>query len=238
MNRSSGRWTPVSADFGSLVRFALARSASTDGLFDPTVLHAVIAAGYDRDFDEVLAGARAALHPSAPCGGWRDVQVRPGAVKLPGGVGLDFGAVAKGWTVDLAVVDALEIGLPWVLVSAGGDMRIDGEAPRVPIPIMDPEGPSAPLLGTLLIDHGAVATSSTRTRTWGPGLHHVIDPRSGAPSSGDVLQATVWAPTAAEAEVSATWALVFGSDAARQIPAALVTDRGEVLMSFEALEAA
>jgi hypothetical protein len=40
-------------------RLALTQARRTDGLFDPTVLRAIVAAGYDRDFDEVLAGARA-----------------------------------------------------------------------------------------------------------------------------------------------------------------------------------
>ena len=237
VNRHTGRWTPVSSDFESLVRFALARSAATDGLFDPTVLDAVIAAGYDRDFDEVMAGARAALHPSAPCGHWRRVEVRAGAVRLPDSVGLDLGAVAKGWTVDKAVRDVLATGLPWVLVSAGGDMRIGGEAPQLQVAITDPDEASTPL-ANLRLDRGALATSSTRKRAWGPGLHHVIDPRTGMPSQGGAVQATVWATTAAEAEVMATWALLSGTDAVRRIPCALVTDRDEVLVSFESLEAA
>ena len=47
----------------------------TDGLFDPTVLPALLAAGYVGDFDEVLAGARLALHPPEPCGRWLEIEV-------------------------------------------------------------------------------------------------------------------------------------------------------------------
>ena len=66
-------------------------------------------------------------------------------------------------------------------------------------------------LGALRLRTGAIATSSTRRRSWGPGLHHVIDPRSGAPSATGVDQATVWAPTCAEAEITSTVALLEGS---------------------------
>ena len=61
VNRLAGRWVPVSTPFERVVRLALDQASATGGLFDPTVLHAVMAAGYDRDFDEVLAGARGAL---------------------------------------------------------------------------------------------------------------------------------------------------------------------------------
>jgi hypothetical protein len=47
------------------------------------------------------------------------------------------------------------------------------------------------------------------------------------------LQATVWAPTCAEAEVLATWALLRGPDAATHLPCALVVSSGDVIVSFD-----
>ena len=88
-------------------------------------------------------------------------------------------------------------------------------------------------MATLRLDRGALATSSVAKRSWGPGLHHVIDPRSGAPLRSDTVQATVWAPTCAEAEVLATWALLRGPDAAAQLPCALVVSSGDVIVSFD-----
>jgi thiamine biosynthesis lipoprotein len=231
VNRAAGWWITVSARFEALVRLALEQAAATDGLFDPTVLDAVIAAGYDRDYDEVLAGARAALHPSRPCGRWREVEVRPGAIRLPAGVGLDLGGIAKGHTADLAADAAVAAGLPWALVNAGGDLRLAGDAPTIEIGIEDPADPST-AAARIGLAEGALATSSVMARAWGDGLHHVIDPRTGAPSRTAALQATVWAPTCAEAEVRATWALLRGPEAATTIPCAIVTTDGDLLMSF------
>jgi len=232
VNRLAGRWVPVSSRFEGVVRLSLEQASATGGLFDPTVLHALMAAGYDRDFDEVLAGARGALHPPEPCGRWGEVQVRPGAVRLPPEVGLDLGGIAKGWTVDLAAAEALDVGLGWAVVAAGGDLAIVGDAPALEIPIEDPETPEQ-LMATLRLDQGALATSSVAKRAWGPGLHHVIDPRTGSPVRSDTVQATVWAPTCAEAEVLATWALLRGPDAAKQRPCALVVSSGDIIVSFD-----
>jgi hypothetical protein len=75
--------------------------ASDAGPVRPTVLPAVVAAGYDRDFDEVLAGARAALQPAAPCRRWDEIEIRGRSLRLPPDAALDLGG-SPGWTVDLA----------------------------------------------------------------------------------------------------------------------------------------
>ena len=237
VNAASGRWTSVTLGFERLVRFALSQAARTGGLFDPTVLHAMIAAGYDRDLDEVLAGARGALHPPQPCGRWEEVAFRPGALRLPAGVGLDLGGIAKGWTADLAAEAAVDAGLPWALVSAGGDLRIVGDATGIEVAIEDPWDATEEVTRVLLTS-GALASSSTTRRAWGPGLHHVIDPRTGAPSDAATLQATVWAPTCAEAETLATWAILTGPDALDTVPGAIATTDGNLFVNLATSEVA
>ena len=172
VNRADGRWTEVSHGFVEVVDAALRAAVATDGIFDPTVHDALIAAGYDRDFDEIMAGARGALHPVTPCGRWTEIRTRPGAVCLPAGVHLDLGGIAKGWCADRAAEDAIDSGLPWVLVNAGGDLRVLGHAPLLEVAIEDPET-TGELLRTTLTG-GAIATSSVCKRAWGTDLHHVI----------------------------------------------------------------
>jgi thiamine biosynthesis lipoprotein len=240
VNRRAGRPTRLSRDLAEVVALALQGASRSGGRFDPTVLEAVVAAGYDRDFDEVLAGARAALHPSRPCGRWRDVALEHRVLRLPEGIGLDLGGIAKGWAVDLAAEAALEAGLPWAVVNAGGDLRMVGSPPAgIHVRIEDPQDPDAEVL-RLVLSSGAVATSSVTRRAWGPGLHHLIDPSTGAPASTGILQATVWAPTCAEAEVDAKDALLLGEPALERISAVLVTDDARILtnMTERAQEAA
>lgn len=232
VNRAAGAWTEVSEGFASLVAFALEAAARTQGRFDPTVLGAVVAAGYDRDFDELLAGARDALRAAPPCGRWREIRLEGRRLRMPAGVGLDLGGVAKGWTVDLAARAAVRRGLPWAAVSAGGDLRIEGACPEIEVAIDDPEDAGAEA-GRLRLASGALATSSVTRRAWGPGLHHLIDPATGRPSDGPVLQATVWAPTCAEAEVAAKAALLQGEAYLERAAAVLVLRDGRILTSFE-----
>jgi thiamine biosynthesis lipoprotein len=231
VNRAAGGSIDVSREFAEVLRLSIAGAAASSGAFDPTVHDALVAAGYDRDLDEVLAGARGALFPAVPCGRWREISLSGERLRLPAGVHLDLSGIAKGWAADRAAEDAMNAGLPWVLVNAGGDLRIMGAAPRLEVAVEDPEDPSAEIL-RLGLASGGLATSSVTKRAWGADRHHVIDPRTGAPARTELLQATVWAPTVVEAEVLSIRALLEGSTAAASFPAALVTRTGDVLVSI------
>jgi FAD:protein FMN transferase len=239
VNAAAGTWTEVSPPFAEVMTIALSAWLRTAGRFDPTLLGAMIAAGYDRDFDEILAGARDALHPVGPAGRAGEVELDGRRLRLPSGVGLDLGGIVKGWTVDRAVQAALSAGVPWVLVEAGGDLRLEGEPPAggLEVAVEDPEDPDTKL-GRAVISEGALATSCVSKRTWEPDLHHLIDPFLGTPVAGPVLQATVWAPTCAEAEVRSKDALLQGADYLQRAPALLVLREGPVLTNFQRSERA
>lgn len=233
VNASAGSSTVVSPAFAELVGIALAAWERTAGRFDPTVLEAVVAAGYDRDFDEIVAGARMALHPGRPARRAGDVRLDGRRLRLPEGIGLDLGGLAKGWTVDRAARAAVDTGLPWALIDAGGDLRLMGAAPPsgVEIAVDDPESDDE--AGRIVLRDGALATSSVNRRSWGPGLHHLIDPATGAPSTGPVLQATVWAPTCTDAEISSKDALLEGEPYLDRGPAVLVLRDGRIITNLD-----
>jgi thiamine biosynthesis lipoprotein len=231
VNRSTGRWVEVSRPFADVVARAIEGAERTDGLFDPTVLEALEAAGYDRDFASVDGHEyRTPLAP-VPCGGWERIELRDGCVRLPAGVGLDLGGLAKGWTADLAAEAIVAAGLRWVIVNAGGDLRIAGDAPPQEIGIEDPDD-RREVLCVVRIDGGAIATTSVTQRRWGPGLHHLIDPRIGLPAATPVVQATVWAPTCAGAEISSKRAALQGIEALEELSAVVVLATGEIVTNL------
>jgi thiamine biosynthesis lipoprotein len=230
VNAAAGRWQRVSAPFAELLRRALDAARATDGLFDPTILPALVAAGYDRDFDEVVRRPPPPAPAVRPAARWRDVRLDGRLLFLPRGAALDFGGIAKGWAVDRALEQAT--ALPWAMVDAGGDLAVRGTPPEpLSIGVADPfdRRRRIALLG---VDGGALATSSTIGRSWGAGRHHVIDPRTWRPSSTPVVQATVWAPTCTEAEILSTWALLLGPRALREADGILVMDDGAIHTSM------
>ena len=148
-------------------------------------------------------------------GGRYSSTLSSGTARLPAGLGIDLGGIAKGWAVDRAT----EMLAAWgaALVDAGGDLRAtaapDGEP--WPIAVQDPFDEMNDLF-VIGLTKGAMATSSIGKRRWerhGQAMHHLIDPRSGLPSQSDLHTVTVLAPTAAEAEVAAKVALILGQHA-------------------------
>lgn len=215
LNRAAGRSHPVSPPLFELVKLALAWRDRTGGIFDPTVLQALIAHGYDRSFEQL--GRRDDQAGPAPVSRPARGQVRldpaQRRISLPVGVGLDLGGIAKGWTVQQAARRLGRLGP--ALVDAGGDIACVG-APAIGSPwligIADPHRPETDV-ATLTLVGEAVATSSVTRRRWrihGRLAHHLIDPRIGAPAHTDLSSVTVVAPRLPDAEIHAKVALILG----------------------------
>jgi thiamine biosynthesis lipoprotein len=249
LNRASGSTIQVSPDLCELIELAMAAAEDSGGLFDPTIIGALEAAGYDRSIewlrqeDGRAAPPRASVPSTNPS--WsgspaRDIQVdrRNLTVALPSGVRLDLGGVAKGWAVDRAatMLEALGPGL----VNAGGDLRAWGDQPGASeergwlAAVDDPSQPGTDVAWLWVCD-SALATSSTATRRW-VGGHHVIDPRTGFPAQTDLVSVTVAATTVIRAEVAAKVVLILGRVAGMtwlegqpELEALLVTEDGKAL---------
>jgi thiamine biosynthesis lipoprotein len=216
LNARPGEPVRVSELLWQAIETALAGARHTAGLYDPTLLDALEAAGYDRSF----AGGLDAPTPTRPLpvrrAGWADVRLDRAArsVTLPPGLRLDLGGVAKAWVAE-RVADRLAPHGP-CLVDAGGDIALRGAPPGQggwPIGVADPRRPDADLAVLVLRDR-AVATSGIDYRRWqrgGSTQHHIIDPRTRRPAATDLLSATVVAADAAEANLHTIVALLLGA---------------------------
>ncbi|HML21382.1 MAG TPA: FAD:protein FMN transferase [Aggregatilinea sp.] len=223
LNARSGQWVTVSDVLYRAIEKALHAAALTDGLYNPLILPALVAAGYTRSFDEIRAGA--AVEDSASeqpviVPDWRSVALAPKrrAVRLPAGAQIDLGGTAKGWTAEL-IANRLAAYGP-CLVDAGGDLVARGTPQNQPGWVVAVAEPGAaddtpPILSVALADQ-AVATTGIDYRRWRQGgklQHHIIDPRTGQPAQTDVQSVTVICPTATAAEAYAKAILLLGSEA-------------------------
>lgn len=250
----AGSWTSISEELAGVLDCALRAARDTDGDVDPTMGADLSRLGYDRDFGEVVRVSpgstttatvpltyRLSRRPT-----WRDIELEtagPAAsgrrVRVPAGVVIDLGAIAKAWCADRCVKrirDELSTG---VLVSLGGDIATAGEGPdggwlvRVQDRPGIDEGPSNIVV---LNDGFALATSSTVSRAWQRGaarLHHILDPTTRRPADPVWRTVTVAAPSCVEANTASTASIVRGEAApawlaSRKHPARLVDRRGVV----------
>lgn len=204
-NRSAGDWTAVSPELEALIRVALQAYAGSGGLVHAGVLPALLAAGYTRDFAAGPTARTAERVPIPPLP--EMLAVRSGAARLAAGQAIDLGGLAKGWLADRAVE---RLG-PNALANMAGDLAATGPGPAAADE--DPGWPVGFGGTTVLLRDGGAATSGTTGRRWGDGLHHLIDPRTGSPARTDLVEVSVLASSATEAEVLAKTALLLGAAA-------------------------
>ena len=211
---------------------ALDARERTGGRFDPTVHNAVVAAGYDRSFDEIRSDG-APISPGAACGG--RVAVNGSTIEIEPGYRLDLGGIAKGYAADRACALLAEAGP--CIVNAGGDLashdtprRASGPWPSRCRALRSLSGSGAarsPRQAGITGAGAGVASSSTISSIRQRACRH--EPRS--------VRVTAFAPTAAEAEVIAKALLLAGERAARieadalGVPAVLVTDDERVVLA-------
>lgn len=170
---------------------------------------------------------------------------RTAFVERPTGLRFDLDGVAKGWIADRA--SQLLDHWPGAVVDADGDLALHAD-PGVEwlVAIDDPRTAGGEPLATLRVagDHSwrrraGVATSGTSVHRWrhprGRETHHLIDPRTGSPADTDVIQATILAPSAREAEVLAKSAVILGSVSALPFLARTSAQAGVLLLDSGAL---
>lgn len=238
VNRAAGRATRVSPLMVEATEAAVRAAALTDGDVDPTLGAALVALGYDRDFDSLrdfdLAvagrddvtgrGPGEAVPPGralsvASVAGWRTIRVdaRAATVGLGPGVSLDLGATAKAMAADHAARAAHEATGCGVLVSLGGDIATAGPGPQDGwrVRVTDDHRSAVDAPGQwITIRSGGLATSSTAVRRWraadGATAHHLLDPATRRPTGRGWRTASVVAANCLDANIASTAAIVRG----------------------------
>src|SRR4051794_29443141 len=219
LNEHAGEWRSVTNETIELITRAVEAWRFTGATFDPTVLGAVLRAGYTTSFDLMPAEAGAGVSDLViAC---TDIEIDGNAGRLPRGTGFDPRGGGKGLAPALTAAEIIDAGADGVCINMGGDLRAIGTPPEGDGWTIAIEHPwsSRPIANVGIAD-GAVATSTTLRRRWtvgGEPRHHLIDPRTGRPSRSDVELMTVVAGEAWRAEVLATACLLRGSGRAFDI---------------------
>ena len=118
---------------------------------------------------------------------------------------LDIGAAGKGYLVDLVSDLLVGLGIGTHVVDASGDLRVRGDASER-IALEHPADPTK-AIGVVELREGALCASASNRRSWGDGLHHVIDAVTGVPTA-DVIATWALAPDALHADGLATAAVL------------------------------
>lgn len=218
-NRTGGKMTPVSPEFLKLLQASRRMSELTDGLYNPFILPALQRAGYTQSFlpghesDVQTDYSRRTVFPADA------LEIGDTWARIPYGSALDMGGCGKGY-----LADVLREYVPEDVVgywfSLGGDIVAKGsDEDGKPWRIHVEDATHADDTLQVVFDPTpgvsfAVATSGTTKRMGtqaGRRWHHIIDPRTQAPSTSDLQLVSVYCDEGLVADVLASCAVILGS---------------------------
>lgn len=158
------------------------------------------------------------------------------------GMKIGFGGIGKGYAADMAKQLLKSKGVKSGIINASGDMNTWGNQPdgsEWKVAITNPLNKNK-AFALLPISNGAVVTSGNYEKFVqldGKRYTHIIDPRTGYPSSG-IISVTVFAPSAELADALATSVFVMGIevglDRINQMPnveCIIIDDKGNITKS-------
>ena len=207
-------------DFWQVLHAAHAIARQSDGAFDPTIGPLVALWGFGADAGRQQRPNADQLQAVRARCGWQRLQWQPGQPLVqPGGLALDFSAIAKGYAVDHLSAWLRHCGIPAALVEVGGELhgyglKPDGSRWRVLVET----GPEEDAAGNwparvLSLDNLAIATSGDHFHHYADAqglISHSLDPRSGQPVAMTTAAVSVVATSAMAADAWATALTVLG----------------------------
>lgn len=222
-NRAApGSWQVLPADCFTVLKTALQVARDSGGAFDPSAGPLVDLWGFGSAPRRAQAPALAALEQARAQCAWQRIAIDEAGsrVQQPGGIRLDFCAIAKGFGVDAVSRYLSGQGIDSHLVEIGGELRGHGVKPDgMPwwVALETPPGGGATGHETLVALHGlSVATSGDYRRYFDSGgqrYAHTLDPRTGYPASHALASVTVLHPQCMMADALSTALTVLGPEA-------------------------
>ncbi|WP_407679146.1 FAD:protein FMN transferase [Candidatus Seribacter sulfatis] len=222
INRSAGL-SPVQIDSEDHRLFKLCDTLHflTQGVFDPTTLPLSNIWDFKAEVPTIPSDSK--IQHALEKVGWGRVDLQKDCVYLPEkGMGLDFGGFGKEYAVDRVTEIAKSFGITNAMVNLGGDIRTIGSPRKTDswrVGIEDPNQPGKARF-CLSTNNLAVATSGNYQRFFklnGRHYGHLLDHRTGYPTTSSYLSASVIANTCLEAGILSTSSLLDGNQSGLKI---------------------
>ena len=226
---ATGSRVELPSEFALVLGCALHVARATCGALDPTAGELVRLWGFGpsrryHDAGFVIPDS-GQIKTALACRGWQRLQLDAAMDLLqPGGLTLDFSAVAKGFAVDEVSRLLRAQGFVHHLVDIGGELRGAGMKPDGQPWWVDVQSPIAGATPTRIALHElAVATSGDYLQGFdvdGRRYSHCIDPRSGCPVDNGVCSVTVVHSQCMLADAWSTALMVLGVEDGLAVAAA------------------
>ena len=222
LGHSSGAWVSLSPETAELLSQALELCALTDGALDLTSYPAVRAWGFTTG--EYRVPTQEELSALIPRIDYTQLELdlEHSQARLPAGMELDLGAVAKGYTGTYLAQQLRQGGVTSALLQLGGNIQAVGSKPDGSlwrVGIQDPEQPGQGSLAVVEVADQAVITSGGYQRYFeadGQTYWHIMDPDTASPARSGLSSVTVIGADGTVCDALSTALFVMGPEEAAQ----------------------
>ncbi|MBK7631706.1 MAG: FAD:protein FMN transferase [Ignavibacteriales bacterium] len=229
INYSTDSIISVDPEIFSLIVLCDSITKISDGCFDVSLDDLTKTWGFDSDNPHLPSQSE--IDSALIKSGWQKIKaVGNNQVIKTGIVGLNFGAIAKGYAVDKAMNVLRKSGLKEALVNAGGEISALGN--NWVVGIQHPRETNS-IIKKLKLNNYTVATSGDYEQYFekdGIRYHHILDPKTGYPSKG-LQSVTIISKSNAFADALATAVFVMGKNQGMKLIESLIDTEGMIIDS-------
>ena len=231
----------LTGDSAELLSASMEYASKTNGAFDPTVFpitslwHIT-----SRSKDDPLPTDKE-LNAACALVNYKDIETESSSdgmtVRLKKGMGLDLGAIAKGFAGDKLKAYLRAQGVKDAIINLGGNVCLVGSKTR-DVGLQDPRGEG--IFCKLSVSDVNVITSGDYERyieVNGKRIHHIFDPKTGKSADNGLCSVTIIGKSGAQCDALSTAVFVLGvekgMDLIRQegVEAVLVTIDGKIYLT-------
>jgi thiamine biosynthesis lipoprotein len=211
INAGAGSAVSVSQETADIISKSLEVSSNCGGALDITL--GKITQLWDFGGDNQRVPSESEIYSYLPYVGYKNVTVSGSSVTIGKNQSLDLGAVGKGAACDRVSNALNKTKVKSAVISVGGSLLLYGNK-EFTIGIVNPTDDTT-YMGTLKLSDTCISTSGNYEKTFvenGVTYHHILDPKTGYPTSNDLSGVTVICKSGIVSDALSTACYILGYD--------------------------
>ena len=216
INHAGGEPVEVSDDTIAILQCARRISELSGGAFDATI--APVSTLWNFTGENPVLPDAGTIAQAAELIDYTKVETDGNTVRLPDGMMIDLGGIAKGYIADRIKAYLEERGVKHAILSFGGNIVGIGSKPdgnEWKVGIQDIDGKTGEYMLVSRNTGGSTVTSGIYERGFvadGVRYHHLLSPETGWPVQNELASVTIFSDSSMEGDALSTAAFVLGTE--------------------------
>lgn len=239
------KWVKIEQSTFQVIQKAVEYAQKTDGKFDPTISPLVELWGIGTEKAKIPETEQ--IKKAKALVDYNNLKLDSNNYKVKfahSGMGLDLGAIAKGYAADEVYKILKSYGIKSALINLGGNVLTLGtkkDGSRWKIGIQDPRRQRGSVMAALELTDQALVTSGNYERYFekeGVIYHHIISPETGKPARNNLLSVSIITENSFAADALSTSVYMMGLnrgsklvESLAEVEAIFVTEANQLYLS-------